>query len=337
QVAQSVTGYNALPVNDLYGLPGIREVSRVGRYQARLILPGQRVEGTALGVDRAAMAAVTRAREDYADASYAELFNRLATERTGVLINQQAAEDFNLVLGQRIEMQVFAFGAWYDTTVPIVGLVDFFPTLDPRAGFFLVMNLDPIFELVGSPLPHNIWLGLEQSADTATLRDQVAGLGFPILEWRDPEADLLAAQTAPARRGVFGFLSVGFLAGIVLTLIVAIIQSTASFRAQSLQLGTLRAMGLGGGAVSRYLLFSQGLAAASGVLGGTLIGFATTVLYLPLLDFSGGLPPYLIRVAWGDIIAVYAVFAGLLFSVIVTITFLLGREQLSTVVKLGDA
>ncbi len=337
QVSQTVTGYNALPVNDLYRLDGIREVSRVGRYQARLILPGQRVEGTALGIDRASIAAVTRAREDYADASYAELFNRLATERTGVLINRGAAEAFNLVLGQRLEMQVFALGAWYDTTVPIVGVVDYFPTLDPRSGFFLVMNIDPIFELAGSPLPHNIWLGLHEGVQAGPLRAQVADLGFPIIEWRDPEADLLAAQTAPARRGVFGFLSVGFVASIVLTLIVAIIQSAASFRAQSTQLGTLRAMGLGGGAVSRYLLFSQGLAAASGVLGGTAIGFATTVLYLPLLDFSGGLPPYLIRVAWGDIIAVYAVFAAILFSVIVTITFLLGREQLSTVVKLGDA
>ena len=56
----------------------------------------------------------------------------------------------------------------------------------------------------------------------------------------------------------------------------------------------------------------QGIAAASGILSGTSIGLATTLLFLPLLDFSGGLPPYLVRVAWGDITLVYSVFAGVL-------------------------
>jgi hypothetical protein len=104
-----------------------------------------------------------------------------------------------------------------------------------------------------------------------------------------------------------------------------------------MQLGSLRAMGLSGVSVGAYMLFSQGIAALGGILGGTGIGFATTLLYLPLLDFSGGLPPYLVRVAWEDIFSVYIVFAGIMFVVIVSTTLLMGREQLSTIVKLGDA
>src|SRR5262249_50321426 len=111
----------------------------------------------------------------------------------------------------------------------------------------------------------------------------------------------------------------------------------ASFRAQALQLGTLRAMGLGGFSVGSYLILTQGMAATSGVLSGTAIGVGTTLLFLPLLDFSGGLPPYLVRVAWGDIILVYAVFAGVLLFVTLFTTIMMGRESLSAVVKLGDA
>src|SRR5262249_31733072 len=124
---------------------------------------------------------------------------------------------------------------------------------------------------------------------------------------------------------------------ILLTLVGNIIQSTASFRAQAVQLGALRAMGLGSFAVAVYLIVSQGLAVVGGILGGTVIGAATTLLFLPLLDFCGGLPPYLVRVDWLSILTVYAVFAGVLLSITLFTTFMLGRERLFTVVKLGDA
>jgi putative ABC transport system permease protein len=89
--------------------------------------------------------------------------------------------------------------------------------------------------------------------------------------------------------------------------------------------------------VAIYLIVSQGLAVLGGIAGGTLIGALATVLYLPLLDFSGGLPPYLVRVAWNEIILVYAIFAGVLFGVTLLTTFILSRERLFTVVKLGEA
>jgi putative ABC transport system permease protein len=95
-------------------------------------------------------------------------------------------------------------------------------------------------------------------------------------------------------------------------------------------------MGLGGLSVGIYLFLLQILMTGSGVLSGTSIGVATTLLYLPLLDFSGGLPPYLVRVAWNDILLVYAVFAAILFTVTFGTTALLGRARLTTIVRLGD-
>ncbi|MBZ0301511.1 MAG: ABC transporter permease [Anaerolineae bacterium] len=337
QPTLSVVGYNAPPVEDLLKVPNIYEVSRVGRYSARLSIPGQRLDGVALGVDRATMAAVTRFRSDYAKDSISDLFNRLAGQRDGVLISTRTAVDYNLLIGQEVTLQINALGEWYETKVPIVGVLDFFPTLNPADGFFAVMNIDPIFELAGTPLPYNVWLSLKPGADVAAVKAAVREIGFPVLEWQDPATALAKAQASPSRRGVLGFLSVGFVASITLTLISAIIQSTASFRAQVTQLGSLRAMGLGGLSVAVYLIILQGMIAGSGILSGTSIGLATTVLFLPLLDFSGGLPPYLVRVAWNDIALVYAVFAAVLVIVTFFITLMLGRESLSTIVKLGDA
>lgn len=336
QTTYTVTGFNVLPVDDLFQVEGITAVSRVGRYDGRLVLRNQRIDGTILGVDRAMMAAIVRFRADYAAMHPADLFNLLALNRSGVIISEKAFQEYNLLIGQEIDIQVSALGQWYETRVPILGVVKYFPTLNPSNGFFIITNIDPLFELVGTDLPHDIWVDLVPDADLSQVKQAVRQLGFPVLEWRDPLTTLQQAQADPARRGVLGFLSVGFVAAIVLTLVGAIIQNTGSFRAQAVQLGSLRAMGLSGRSASAYLLLLQGIAASSGILGGTTIGVVTTLLFLPLLDFSGGLPPYLVRVAWDEIMVVYIVFAGVLFFVTVLTTVVASLQQLSAVIKLGD-
>ncbi|MFN8447471.1 MAG: hypothetical protein U0521_02445 [Anaerolineae bacterium] len=337
QTTVTVTGFNTLPADDLLTIDGVQQVSRVGRYPAQIVLQNQRLSGTILGIDRASIAAVTRFREDYSTTPVADLFNLMAGNRDGVLISAKTAADYNLRINQEIDIQVQALGAWYSAKVPILGVLDYFPTLNPADGFFLIGTLEPIFEMVGTTLPYDLWLKLAPDADVNAIREQATALGYPILEWKDPQTALEAAQADPSRRGVLGFLSVGFVASILLTLVAAIIQSAASFRAQSAQLGSLRAMGLSGLSVGIYLFLLQTLMTGSGVLSGTSIGVATTLLYLPLLDFSGGLPPYLVRVAWSNIILVYAAFALILFTGSFGTTAFLGRERLSTIVKLGDA
>jgi putative ABC transport system permease protein len=337
QTTITVTGFNTLPADDLLTIDGVQQVSRVGRYPAQIVLANQRITGTILGIDRDSIAAVTRFRQDYSPVPIADQFNLLAGNRTGVLISAKTAADYDLRINQLITIQVQALGTWYSTKVPILGVLNYFPTLDPKDGFFLVGTLEPIFELVGTNLPYDLWLKLAPDADVNAIRAQASALGYPIVEWRDPQTALAAARAEPSRRGVLGFLSVGFVASILLTLVGAIIQSAASFRAQAAQLGSLRAMGVGGLSVGLYLFLLQTLMTGSGILSGTSIGVATTMLYLPLLDFSGGLPPYLVRVAWGDITLVYAAFAAILLTVTFGTTAFLGRERLSTIVKLGDA
>ncbi|MEP7293459.1 MAG: hypothetical protein ABI835_16865, partial [Chloroflexota bacterium] len=332
-----VTGFNTLPADDLLTIDGVETVSRVGRYPAQIVLNNQRISGTILGIDRASIAAVTRFREDYSPLPIADLFNTLAGNRDGVLISAKTAADYNLRINQVIDIQIAALGASFSAKVPILGVLDYFPTLDSRAGFFLIGTLEPIFETVGTNLPYDLWLKLEAGADVDAVQREARALGYPILEWQDPQSALDTARADPSRRGVLGFLSVGFVASILLTLVGAIIQSAASFRAQAAQLGSLRAMGLSGLSVGVYLFLLQILMTGSGVFSGTSIGVATTLLYLPLLDFSGGLPPYLVRVAWSDIFLVYAAFAAILFTVTFGTTAFLGRERLTTIVRLGDA
>ncbi|MHB8750098.1 MAG: ABC transporter permease, partial [Aggregatilineales bacterium] len=338
QTTSTVTGYNVLPVDDLRTIPGVAAVSRVGRYDMQLMLPKGPLKGKAFGIDRDTMAEVTRYRADYSSQPLADLFNRLAANPTGIIISQKMAVDNNLRINQTVNYQLYVFNQWREQDQAlIVGIVNYFPTVDPRTTPFIITTLDPIFDLATTYLQYDVWMALKPGADPNAILQKVQELGFPVVTWQDADQQIFAAETAPDRRGILGFLSVGFVASILLTLVGNIVQSASSFQAQSYQLGSLRAMGLGGGAVGWYLILSQGLAVLSGIAGGTVIGAVTTLLFLPLLDFGGGLPPYLVNISWSDLADVYAVFAGVLLFVTLVMTFLLGRERLSNVVKLGDA
>lgn len=336
QVTSTVTGYNAPPIAELLGVDGIFHASRFGNYPARLSVGNQRADGRMIGIDRTELAGVTRWRSDFASQTLGELLNLLASQRTGVLINRATLERYNLRLYEEVTLEINALNTWYRTTVPILGVVDYFPTLNPDDGFFMIGSLDTVFELVGTNLPYNIWVGVEQDADPEHVINAIRALRYPVTRFNEPSQALAQAQAEPARRGVLGFLSVGFIASISLTLIVAIVQSTASFKAQSSQLGALRAMGLSGMTVGVYVMMLQGIATVSGILSGTGIGLVTTWLFLPLLDFSGGMPPYQVRVAWDEIMLVYGAFAGILFALIFLMTLILSREQLTTIVRLGE-
>jgi putative ABC transport system permease protein len=339
QTTFNVTGFNAPPILDLYNVDGIAAFSRVGRYSGRLNLRGARVEGEVLGVDRQTMAAVALARPDLSPTPLADLFNALATQRTGVLIDRATLEQYHLALGQELDLEITALNQWYSTRVPILGVLDYFPTYDPinnKGEFFLVTNLEPLFETVGTPLPYNVWAALRPGTSLSEVQREVAEAKFPVTRWEAPSLALAAAQAAPARRGVLGFLSVGFVAAMSLTLIAAIIQSVASFRAQSAQLGALRAMGLGGVPLALYMILLQVLSTGGSILCGTGIGVLTTLLFLPLMDFSGGLPPYLVQIDWANLALVYGIFATVLFGTTLVTTLFLSREQLTTVTRLGE-
>ena len=250
QATQEVVGYNAPPTGELYTVEGINSLSRLGKYDGRLTVGGQRLTGTVIGVDRAGLAAASRMRSDFSDVPLAEMLNELAGNRTGIILDRQLALDYGVLLGEEVRYQVRALDEWQsEIRAVVVGFIDYFPTIDPSAQqFYLITSIEPIFEVSGTVLPYNIWIDVAEGYTAAEVQENIDAIDFPVLRWIEPEEQLQAAQAEPARRGVLGFLSIGFVASITLTLIGSVIQSTASFRAQSAQLGSLRAMG------SRFIL-----------------------------------------------------------------------------------
>lgn len=338
ETTEEITGYNAPPVIDLWNLNEINYLSRVGEYESQMTVGGQRITGVVLGVDREGLGGVTYMRDDYSAVPLGNMLNEFALNRTGIILSQHTAEANNILLGDEVRYQIRVLGAWTnEIRATVVGFIDYFPTMNPvDYDFFLIAAYEPLTEFAGTPLPFDVWLNVNNSVSLESAQTAITNVNFPVLSYSDVESALAAAQAEPSRRGVLGFLSVGFVAAIVLTLIGSVIQSTASLQAQASQLGSLRAMGMSGFSVRLYVLLVQILMAIGGVGSGTLIGVSTTILFLPQFDFSGGLPPYQLRLAWDEILLVYGMFGAALVVVALIMALVLTRQQLSQAVKIGS-
>ncbi|MEO7910869.1 MAG: FtsX-like permease family protein, partial [Roseiflexaceae bacterium] len=143
------------------------------------------------------------------------------------------------------------------------------------------------------------------------------------------------------RQGLYGLLSVGFVAAAALTALGFLFYSLLSFQRRFVELGTLRAIGLSTSQLSALLGWEQALLIGVGMLGGTLIGVSASLLFIPFLQVRGGqhpqTPPFVVQIAWGQIGIIYLVFGVMLMGAILLTIGLLRRMKLFQAVKLGEA
>lgn len=135
-------------------------------------------------------------------------------------------------------------------------------------------------------------------------------------------------------------LSVGFLAAAFLTMLGYLIYSYMSFQQRFIQLGVLRAIGLLVKQMAAFLSVEQLAVILSGLVGGTLLGVLTTRLFIPFLQVRTGehplTPPFVVQIAWGDVMIVYVVFGAVLVGAVVILRALLRRMNVFRAVKLGE-
>lgn len=113
-----------------------------------------------------------------------------------------------------------------------------------------------------------------------------------------------------------------------------------SFRERFIELGVLRAIGLSAAQLAAFLSAEQLVLIGSGIGVGTGLGVLTTKLFVPFFQVSDDLhpftPPFDVRIAWGDIYKIYAVFGIMLIVAIAVLIFLLRRIKISQAIKLGE-
>jgi putative ABC transport system permease protein len=332
--------WNFLPVSDHLSLPGVEAAARVGRYEAELRAGGRRARGRLIGLDRTDFPTVAFFRQDFAPESLGALMNRLALDPAALLVDLDTWERSNLNPGDQVQIQVTASGERRTLDFKAVGVLEYFPTLYPSDGPIYVANLEYIFEAFSGLVPYDVWLRTAPQTETQAVVNGLNLLGVSVIRTQDARAALDESFASPNRQGVLGLLSVGFMTASVLTVTGFLLYALLSFRERFIHLGVLRAIGLSVGQMAAYLALEQFVLILTGLAAGTSIAILSAYLFIPHLPVTlsqhAGVPPYLVEIAWADILRLYVIFGGMLLVGMGATIWSLLRMNIFQAVKLGE-
>ncbi len=333
--------WNFLPVSDHLSLPGVEAAARVGKFETQLFSGGHSANGVLMGVDRADFAAVAFFRPDFAAEALNALMNRLASSPDAVLVDLATWQRFNLNTGDTLELRVSVGRETYFTNHTVAGVFERFPNWAAETdGALFVANLDYLFESWGALQPYAVWLRAAPQADTAEIVSGINRMGVVVVRTQDTRAEIQKAFTLPGRQGVLGMLSAGFLASAGLTVLGFFLYALFSFRERFIQLGVLRAIGLSAAQMRAGLVAELAGLILCGILAGTLVGVLTARAFIPLLPVGSGtgmdVLPHISKVAWAELIQVYALFGLTLLAGVAALVVSLRRLKIFQAIKLGE-
>ena len=328
-----------LPVAEYRKLPGVTDATRVGDHVA---LPAiKSLEALRLlGVDRLDFARVAYFREDYADRPLGELLNRLATDRDGILLERRYLEAARLSLGDRLALDVYVDGVAARVPFKIIGTFDHFPTMYPSERRVAVADLDFIHSQLGGIQPHSIWLRTVPDGDVARLRAALKQLGVVELNELDSRAMIAEDLKRLERVGIYGSLSVGFLASSLVAWAGLAVSTVASLRGRVRRFAVLRALGLSGFQVLAATSVEYLGVIAYSVAIGAIAGVATSRLFVSYFllteDPNLQVPPLVARIAWAPLLWIVIAYLAALTVTEVIVLWRTMRRKAFEALRVAD-
>ncbi|MGC9347514.1 MAG: FtsX-like permease family protein [Anaerolineae bacterium] len=296
----SVAQIPSVPLDEYRAIDGVRDAARVARFETYAVgmtQPSYRPKVELLAVDRSDFASVAYFRSDYASEPLGTLMNQLALRPNAVLLPADLAEEFYVGPGDRIQLNVKLIG---DTFVgldfEVVSTFEYFPTLYPEGIPMAVTDLGALEARTTGILPYNVWLQLEPGADSDAVMTRVAQMGVRPGDADDLNLALSIENDRLERTGIFGLLSVCFLAGAVLAIANLLVSSSLMLRERAVGYAVLRAVGMGRSSVLKAVALESLGALSYGLIVGLGAGILCARLYVPyfpLTDQAGPpIPPF---------------------------------------------
>ena len=322
-------------------LPGVVRATRVGEYDARMEIGGGRAVPTRfLAVDRADFASVAWFRRDFADESLGSLMNRLATSPDSVLVSQTFLAQHLLKVGDGIPLWVtLDAGFRVQSQFTIAGVYSLFPTTE-EAENALIGNMDYLALLTGATFPHDIWLRVEEGTDSKALLKSVVRLGIEAPKWKDSRALIAEEKAKTERVGIFGTLTVGFLAAALMAVLALLVHSYASLQERLFQFGVLRAIGAQRRQLMAQLTIEYGLLVLYGTIAGSFIGAYASELFTPFFRSASQskvmLPPLMPIIAQDEVFRLTVIFGVIIILVELAATAQAMQRRLFEIMRMGN-
>ncbi len=330
------------PITEFAELPGGAAATRVGDYRAEINVTAEgvtRVRGRFLGIDRAQFANVAWFRNDLASESLGALMNRLAMVEDGILVSEEFLTQYQLNIGDKVTMHVITdFGASINTTFTVVGIYEYFPTVYADQ-VTIIGNLEYLFSFFGTTMPHRIWMRLQPGATGDQLLEAVPSLGVGAIEDEDTRAIITHEQAQMERVGVFGTLSVGFIAATFMAALGLLTYSYASMNERMYLFSVMRSIGLKRGQVVGQVALEYTVLTAYGAIAGVIAGSTAATMFVPLFRVTGdlgtALPPLLPILAREEIFPLAFGFAGVMIVLEIVVISSALYQKLFSALRMG--
>ena len=274
------------------------------------------------------------------------------------LVNTEFLELADAALGDDVILGL----STYAIRINVVGVVDYFPTLDPGDKPFVVLDLDS-FEAVAnqhSPVPaaeaNEIWVNLESfSADLPDDSDNTEAigdadkitefmreLGVNVRDVYDAEAMVASRVDQPLVNAGWGALLVLlFLAVALATGSGVMLFSFLDTKERQTEFALLRTLGSSGGQMRGIVWFNLFLIVICGVALGTWVGQLIGANLLPLMELAEEgervTPPMALTTNWLSLLVSYSVLAGVTLVTVIWLAWLSAKIQVQQVLRMGDA
>ena len=330
--------YREPPFEIFKTLPGVEHAARVLQTKGNAVVSGRTAgQGIVFGIDNVDFAEVAWFRNN----DLLPLHQNYYLDQLGkyfdnaVIIPRNFAEKYNLepgdVMNIAIEQQSLEF--------IVVATVPYWPTQYPDETPFFVVNLEYIYDQL--PLiPYEVWLDMEDLALVTPVIEALAEAGIEVADVRDVRAELTAQARHPAKGGVFGILSLGFLVSVLISLVGYVMYWFFNLSSRVVQLGILRAMGLSRKQLTGMLLLEQGFTAGLSIVLGILIGKLASLLFLPFLQMSGEaasqVPPFRVVFDSQDTMRIYMVVFFMMLAGAALLFMHIRRLRVHQAIKLGE-
>lgn len=327
-------------MDEFEALPSVYAAARVGDYQAEVeVAGGEELRLRYLAVDRLDFSDVAWYRADFAPDSLGGLMNRLALQSNHILLPRPLLARLNLREGEEITLRVsMAAGQYVQDQFVVAGVYDHFATVyhDP---FTVIGNLDHLFALAGTAFTHDVWMRVSEEVDPQTIKREIRQMHIEPSRWHHAPTLIAEEQARMERVGIFGTLSVGFLAAAAMAFLALLVHSYASLQDRMFQFGVLRAVGVLRRQIIGQISIEYVCLTGYGTVAGAVIGAAASALFSPFFrvtaEVRNPLPPLVPLIARDEIALLALIFAGAIVAIEVSVTLQALTRRLFNALRMG--
>lgn len=334
--------YLYVPISDFADIQGIEAATVVAPSKVDMTVNGVAKSGVMYAIDPTTFASVVADtwRADYSPQSLGSIINSMNVNIDDAIISQRLADELNIKIGDRFEVVVDSLGSRRSVSVAVTNIISYMPTLYNEGPYFVLTNYEHITNELGGKYMYEIWLRSDGSDNVQAVQATAFRNSLRVLPYT-PTAFVSAEILQPQRQGLFGLLSIGFVATGVMSMIGMLAYILLTLRKRSVEFGVLRAIGISHTSLRLTLALEQLITIGFSTLLGLSIGAITSTLYLPFLKVSQGVypetPPFLVVFAGFDTGLIGLAAVMLMGLIIILELYVIQRMRIGEAVKLGEA